>query len=759
MDASRFLDRIKSASWYEDQIVHVEDIPSQIGPTAEPHVPLHPTLQNALAKNGLWPLYTHQAEALDALRDGCNVVVATPAASGKSLCYNVAVLDSLLVDRSARAIYIYPTKALAQDQLKALRELGKGLPLQAEIFDGDTPHAVRPSVKRTGQVVLTNPDMLHLGILPNHKTWSRLLRGLRYVVVDEAHLYRGVFGSHVANVLRRLRRICRLYGASPQFVLCSATISNPGELAQNLTGLPFTVIAEGGAPRGAKRFVFWNPPIVDEAKSKRKSANTEASTLFSELVSQRIRTITFVRTRRVAELVYIYAKGLLEAKAPHMANRISPYRASYLPEDRRRIEQALFNGELMGVATTNALELGIDVGTLDATVITGYPGSISSTWQQAGRSGRRMEQSLSILVGKDNPLDQYLMNHPEAFFGKPVENALISTENRHIMDPQLLCAAYEAPLTTEDGSIFGPSFFPRLEALESRGLLRRAAGKWHITAALTYPAEMVNIRSTSPHSYLVVEQGTGALLESVEESSALFQLHPGAIYLHQGEPYLVETLDLESRTAYVSPSDAPYYTQTRDFTDIKVRSILMSRTIGEVEVFLGEVEVTTQVVGFKMKKPVTEEVIGEDVLDLPIQRFDTVAFWFDIPKWLLDRTRRSRLDLTGGLHAAEHAAIGVLPLFALCDRNDIGGVSTSLHLDTGKPQVFIYDGHPGGIGIAEMGYQVIEELWETTLRAVAECPCMSGCPSCIQSPKCGNNNHPLDKQVAVDILGALCAES
>lgn len=759
MDASRFLDRVKSASWYEDQIVHVEDIPSQIGPTAEPHVPLHPTLQNALAKNGLWPLYTHQAEALELLRDGFNVVVATPSASGKSLCYNVAVLDSLLVDRSARAIYIYPTKALAQDQLKALRELGKELPFQADIFDGDTPHAVRPSVKRTAQVVLTNPDMLHQGILPNHKTWFRLLRGLRYVVVDEAHLYRGVFGSHVANVLRRLRRICRVYGASPQFVLCSATISNPGELAQNLTGLPFTVIAKSGAPRGAKRFVFWNPPIVDEAKSKRKSANIEASTLFSELVSQRIRTITFVRTRRVAELVYIYAKGLLEAKAPHMADRISPYRASYLPEDRRRIEQALFNGELMGVATTNALELGIDVGTLDATVITGYPGSISSTWQQAGRSGRRMEQSLSILVGKDNPLDQYLMNHPEAFFGKPVENALISTENRHIMDPQLLCAAYEVPLTTEDGSTFGPSFSPRLEALESRGLLRRAAGKWHITTVLTYPAEMVNIRSTSPHSYLVVEQGTGALLESVEESSAFFQLHPGAVYLHQGEPYMVESLDLESRTAYVSPSDAPYYTQTRDSTDIRVRSILRSRIIGEVEISLGEVEVTTQVLGFKKKKPGTEEVIGEEVLYLPIQRFDTVAFWFDTPKWLLDRTRRSRQDLAGGLHAAEHAAIGVLPLFALCDRNDIGGVSTPLHPDTGKPQVFIYDGHPGGIGIAEMGYSAIEELWGTTLKAVDECPCMRGCPSCIQSPKCGNNNHPLDKQFAVDILGALCAES
>ena len=759
MDASRFLDRIKSVSWYEDQIVHVEDIPPLDGVTSEPHFPLHPSLQSSLAKNALWPLYSHQTEALGTLREGNNVVVATPAASGKSLCYNVAVLDSLLVDRSTRAVYIYPTKALAQDQLKALRALGKGLPFQAEIFDGDTPQETRPSIKRSAQVVLTNPDMLHQGILPNHKTWSRLVRGLKYVVVDEAHLYRGVFGSHVANVLRRLRRVCRTYGSFPQFVLCSATISNPGELAQNLTGLPFTVITEGGAPRGAKRFVFWNPPIVDEAKSKRKSSNSEASALFSELVSQNIRTITFVRTRRVAELIYIYTRNQLEAKAPKMAGRIRPYRASYLPEDRRRIERALFNGELMGVSTTNALELGIDVGSLDATVITGYPGSISSTWQQAGRSGRRKEQSLSILVGKDNPLDQYLMNHPEAFFGRPVENALISTENRHIMDPQLLCAAYESPLTPEDETIFGPSMFSRLEVLENRGLLNRVNDSWYITTALTYPAGMVNIRSTSPHSYLVVDQDTGAILESVEEASAFFQLHPGAVYLHRGEPYLVETLDLQSRTAYVRQSDATYYTQERDFTDIRVRSIRQSRTLGGVEIFVGEVEVTTQVLGFKKKKPYTEEVIGEEILDLPDQRFETVALWFDIPKWLLDRVQRSRQDLAGGLHAAEHAAIGVLPLFALCDRNDIGGVSTPLHPDTGKPQVFIYDGHPGGIGISELGFRVIEDLWATTLRAVAECPCIIGCPSCIQSPKCGNNNHPLDKQVAVDILGALCAES
>ena len=759
MDASSFLVHIKEVPWYDSQLVHVETIPPRQASSGTLRDTIHPGLQRAIENRGLWPLYSHQAEAVNTLKEGGNVIVATPAASGKSLCCHLTSLDCILTDPTARALYIYPTKALAQDQLRGLRELGDGLAFQAAIFDGDTPFRERASIKRSTQLLLTNPDMLHLGILPNHKTWSRLLRGLRYVVLDEAHVYRGVFGSHVANVVRRLRRICQIYGSSPQFILCSATIANPEELAHQLTGLSFKVVDRDGAPYGGKQFAFWNPPLVDEARSTRRSSNTEAANLLSDLVSRDIRTITFVRTRRVAELVYLYARRQLEEKRPELAGRISPYRAGYSPEDRRRIERALFGGELVGVTTTNALELGIDVGSLDASVMTGYPGSVCSTWQQAGRSGRRREESLSILVGQDNPLDQYFMKHPETFFGKPVENALISPENPYIIQPHLLCAAYESYLTPEDEALFGPSFAEHIESLEQKGLLWNAGGRWHITTAVSYPAEAVNIRSTSPHIYLVVEKDSGVILETLDEASAFHQVHPGAVYLHQGEPYLVNHLDLDTRTAYVQPNNGDYYTQAKDETDIRILCIRKSKEAGGVKVYLGDVDVTTQVLGFKKKVPFTEAVIGEEYLDLPPRRFNTVALWFDIPEHMLDRAREARLDFAGGLHATEHAAIGVLPLFALCDRNDIGGVSTPLHPDTGKPQVFIYDGHSGGIGISERGYQIIEELWKATLQAVSECPCSGGCPSCIQSPKCGNNNHPLDKQVATAMLKELCTEN
>ena len=756
MDVSGFLDQLKKANWYKDQIAHVERIPPREASAGNLDSPLHHDLQQAVERRGLWPLYSHQAEAVNALKAGENVMVATPAASGKSLCYNLTVLDSILSDPATRAVYIYPTKALAQDQLKALRELGEGLPLQAAIFDGDTPRDERTYIRRSARILLTNPDMLHLGILPNHKNWARFLQGLKYIVLDEAHVYRGVFGSHVANLLRRLRRICRAHGSSPQFILCSATIANPGELARQLTGLSFKVIDEDGAPYGGKQFAFWNPPVIDEAKSARRSPNTEAAALFSELVTRHIRAITFVRTRRVAELVHLYSRGQLQERQPALAGRISPYRASYLPEDRRRIERALFNGDLMGVVATNALELGIDVGTLDATVITGYPGSIASTWQQAGRSGRRNEESLSILVGQNNPLDQYFMNHPDTFFGRPVEQALISPENPYVIQPHLLCAAYELPITPQDEELFGSSLREHMENLEMRGMVRRSGERWYITTVVSYPADTFGIRSTSPHNYLVVDRRSGAILETVEEASAFHQLHPGAVYLHQGEAYLVSRLDLAARTAQVEPSNGAYYTQVKDITDIRILNIRQSKDAGSVKAYLGDVEVTNHVLGFKKMKHLTEEVLEEDYLDLPPRRFNTVALWFDIPPGFLEDAKRARLDLAGGLHAAEHAAIGVLPLFALCDRNDIGGVSTPYHPDTGMPQVFIYDGHPGGIGISERGYRIIDDLWDTTLQVISDCRCSDGCPSCIQSPKCGNNNYPLDKQVAVIMLRALC---
>ena len=752
MDVSGFLEQLTGSHLYEGQIVHVEDIPPREARDGALIYSLDDRVAQALEKAGMWPLYSHQAEAVNHLAAAGNVIVSTPAASGKSLCYQIPVLEALLADPSSRALFLHPTKALTQDQLKSIRNLADGLPVKSAVFDGDTPHDERAAVRRSAHIILTNPDMLHLGILPNHRNWARFFRGLKYVVLDEAHVYRGVFGSHLANLFRRLRRVCQIYGSSPQFILCSATIANPYELASDLAGLDFEVVDEDGAPSGGRRFAFWNPPFIDGVSSARRSANMEAATLFSRLIARKVRTLTFVRTRRQAELVYLYAREQLEAVEKGLGKMISPYRATYLPEDRRRIEADLLNGRLLGLSSTNALELGIDVGSLDATVITGYPGSIASTWQQAGRSGRRGEEAFSALVGRANPLDQYLMNHPEFFFGKPVEHALISPDNPYIIGPHLLCAAYEAPLADADSQFFGSSFKAHVDNLASQGFLRESRGKWHVSPDMPYPAELVDIRSTSQQQYRVVEEDSGVILETVDETSAYFQLHPGAVYLHQGEAFGVTELDLETEAAYVSRADSTYYTQSKDTTDITIHGIRSSRFAGGVHVYWGDVEVTTRVTGYQKRRPLTEEVLGEEWLDLPPRVFNTVALWFDIPDEFLDEVDEKKLDLAGSLHAAEHAMIGVLPLFALCDRNDIGGVSTPMHPDTRQPQVFIYDGHPGGIGIAEMGYQMIGQLWNATLGVVEQCPCDDGCPSCIQSPKCGNNNYPLDKEGARRLL-------
>ncbi len=707
------------------------------------------------------PLYTHQAEAVNAARRGDNVMVATSSASGKTLCYNVPVLEAMLTESGSRALYLFPTKALAQDQLRGLQELACPhlFPMgEFATFDGDTPQMERAEIRQRARIILTNPDMLHIGILPNHHQWSRLWRHLKYVVVDEAHIYRGVFGSHVAGVLRRLRRLCHYYGAKPQFIGCSATIANPGEHVEKLAGLPFQVVDNDGSPHGGKEFVFWNPPIIDEEKSVRRSANTEAMNLLTELVSGDIRSLTFARTRRLTELIYNYSRQRLAEVNPVLAQRIKPYRAGYLPQERRQIEQELFNGQLLGVVATTALELGIDIGDLEATVLTGYPGSIASTWQQAGRSGRGKDESLSFLIGLDNPLDQYFMRHPDYFFQKNFEHALVNPDNPYILRAHLLCAAWELPLSDEDENYFGTSLAQERAELEKQGLLRERRRKWYPVPTIAYPAQSINIRSTSGENFVVIDTSTDALLETVEASVAIFQVHPGAIYLHQGESYLVSGLDLASRTAYAAPTAVPYYTQTKEITDLRILKQTHDKSCGPVKIYLGEVEVSTTVVGFKKKMQFTEEVIGEETLELPPQRFPTIALWFDLPAKAITRLERAQLDFAGGLHAVEHAAIAILPLFALCDRNDIGGVSTSFHPDTGSAQIFIYDAHPGGIGIAEKGFDLVAELWQATLKAITECPCQEGCPSCIQSPKCGNNNKPLDKKAGRILLEGLLEE-
>ena len=753
MDSSAFLGHLKGLPWYRDQLVYREQVPSRMASPGSLEAPLSERLQRSLESAAVGFLYSHQTEAINALARGENVIVATPAASGKSLCYHLPVLQAILEDRASRALYIYPTKTLAQDQSNTLSALmPDGRRIRHGIFDGDTLSEDRADVRRHSQILLTNPDMLHVGILPNHRAWYQLLRGLRYVVIDEAHVYSGVFGSHVANVIRRLRRICRRLGSDPQFVLSSATIANPGEHAERLVGLPFHVVQEDGSPYGGKDFVFWNPPMIDIAKGSRRSTNSEATLIFAELLRRHVRTMTFVRSRRLAELLYVYVRDQLKESNPTIAKRVAPYRASYLPDDRRRIERDLFEGRLLGLTTTNAMELGIDVGDLDATILTGYPGSIASAWQQAGRSGRRGERSLSVLVARDDPLDQYLMRHPETFFGKTHESARTSPANPYILKPHLLCAAYEAPLTMQDTEFFGPDLLWYADELVEQGFLHTRQGRWHLVPEQRYPAQDVNIRSASSRFYTLVEKDSGVILETVEEMTAFQQLHPGAVYLHQGEPYLVAELDLESQTAYAAITDAPYYTQVQDFTETRVLKVFKSKPAGKTTVYLGEVSVSTHVVGFKRKAHYTEEVLGEEDVSLPTQSYETVALWFDVPKATLDNIYSERLDLAGGLHATEHAAIGMLPLFALCDRNDIGGISTPLHPDTGRPQVFIHDGHPGGVGVAEHGFEVIEDLWRATLDVISECPCESGCPGCIQSPKCGSNNQPLDKNVAGLVL-------
>jgi DEAD/DEAH box helicase domain-containing protein len=754
MDVAEFVNYLKATAEMAGQIAHLEPIPPRDAVFGELQQSLDSRLENCLRAHKLWPLYSHQSQAINSAIRGDNVFIATPAASGKSLAYYVPLLETLLTDAKATALYLAPTKALAQDQKKHIIDLftpdiiTRG---DFDTFDGDTLGADRAAIRRDARFILSNPDMLHVGILPNHQNWRRFLANLKYIVIDEAHYYRGIFGSHLGLVIRRLRRICARYGSKPQFVLASATIGNPREFAELLTGLDFTVVDQDGSPYGGKDFIFWNPPLTDPAKSARRSASAEATSLFAELIAHDVRTLVFARTRRLAEVIYVHAKDRLSKLAPEKVGRIKPYRAGYLPEDRRKIEKELFGGRLDGAVATSALELGVDIGSLDATVLTGYPGSTASVWQQAGRSGRRLQRSLSVLIARNDPLDQYFMRHPDFFFGKPGDAALLNPENRYIAGAHLLCAAWEIPLSISDQRYFGISFGEQLADLICRGLLKERRGHYYLAADLNYPAQEVSIRGMSGSEYNVVDGSTGALLEVLDSSTALFQLYPGAIYLHQGESYFIRSLDTDTRVARAEITDSTYYTETKDITELEIKKTLRSIFIRGTAVHLGEVEVTVTVIGFKRKAQFTEEVLGEEPLSLPPQRFETVALWFEVPESLTQKIT-GNLDLAGGLHAVEHAAIGILPLYALCDRNDIGGLSTPLHPDTGAATIFIYDAHAGGVGIAEKGFEIMVQLWEATLKTIEECPCESGCPACIHSPKCGNNNEPLDKSAAQALL-------
>ncbi len=761
---SQVIAQLKQQPAYRGQIVHVERLPARRARYGRLNAPLPRALSAALQANGAQRLYSHQAQAINAVRAGKHVILTTPTASGKSLAYHLPVLEAILADVRARALYLFPTKALAQDQLRALQALTQSAARNIHFapYDGDTPPNERAAHRRQAHIVLTNPDMLHLGILPHHGLWANFFRHLRFVVIDEAHVYRGVFGSHVAAVLRRLRRICAFYGAQPVFILCTATIANPGEHAQRLTGLDMQVISDDGSPQGAKTFLLWNPPFIDRARSVRRSANTEAARLTAALVQAGLRTITFARTRRAAEVILRHARQTLAQESPQLASLVKSYRGGYRPEERRQIERELFRGQLLGVTATSALELGIDVGQLDAAVIAGYPGTIASTWQQAGRAGRGARESLAVLVARDGPLDQYFMRHAAGLFGRPHERAMVAPDNVYVLEKHLPCAARELPLSAKAEALFGAGFIPAMMRLEEQAALVYDAhqDRWRYPHD-DYPAGRVNLRSIAGERFALRDESrNGQLLEEIEASSALFRVHPGAIYLHQGESYRVTRLDLTHRQALLKPVEADYTTQPRQINDLRVVRSFRHRHLGLATAFLGAVRVTQQVVGYTCHGQFDETEAGaaEIVpLNLPAQAYDTLAFWFDVPPEVSRQAMRRRGDLEGGLHAVEHATVGLLPLFAMCDRLDVDGVSTPRHADTGRAQVFVYDAYPGGVGIAEQGFALLPELLQVTAKTVRDCPCQDGCPSCIQSPHCGRNNDPLDKAAAALILGALCA--
>ncbi|TCJ16886.1 DEAD/DEAH box helicase [Rubrobacter taiwanensis] len=706
--------------------------------------PLHPQLKEALENLGVRRLYAHQREAIELVRGGQNVMVATATASGKSLCYKIPAFENALRRPADRAVFLYPTKALAQDQLGKIERLGlRGV--RAATYDGDTPQALRADVRRRANIVLTNPDMLNVGILPNHEGWADFLRNLKLVAVDEAHVLRGIFGSHVAAVLRRLRRVANIHGSDPTFVLTSATIANPAELAEGLVGEPFALVDRDGASAGERRVVFRNPPLLDRESGKRRSLLTEGAHVFAALVSQGVRTLAFAKSRKGAELIYRYAADRL---GPELARRISPYRAGYTVRERREIEGRLFRGELLGVVSTNALELGVDVGSLDAVVCCGYPGSVASIWQQWGRAGRGRNPALAVYIAGEDALDQYLYENPQRVLGRRVEAARVTLQNPYILAPHLLAAAHEAPLEEEDGRYFGPEYGRFKEELVGGGALVESGGRAHY-AGSSSPAQNISLRSASSETVLVADE-EGEVIGTSEKARALKELHPGATYLHRGRAYEVEELDLPLRRALARRVANRFYTQPRVETDVEVLRGLMSRKLaGGAELHWGRVRVTDAVTFYKKIRVSDGRVAGIFPLDLPDVTFDTQALWITLPP---PPGRPSFQSFGGALHAAEHGAIGLLPLYAMCDRADIGGLSTPLHRQTGLPTIFVYDGYPGGAGITQRGYEVFEELAGETLRTISGCPCESGCPSCIQSPKCGNWNEPLSKGGAIRLL-------
>jgi len=724
--------------------------------TKEPGAPLYGTIDHILpdviegylSKNHI-RLYSHQCNTINACAAGDNIILTTPTASGKTLAFNIPVLERLATDCKARAIYIYPTKALANDQLLSLDKIVEytGIDAKPAIYDGDTPQSKRAAIREHARVILTNPHELHR-ILPWHTKWRDLFSSLTFIIIDEAHRYRGVFGSHVAFLIRRFLRICRHYGSNPQVILSSATLANPDTFAAKLAGRSFIHIGTDGSPSGRKHTILFNPFYDGVAE---RSNPHETKDLLLSCVRADLQTLCFTGSRKMTELIALWAREDAKRISERLAETIAAYRAGYLPEERRVLEHSLKQGQMKGLVSTNALELGIDVGSLDAVIISGYPGTMMSTRQQAGRAGRNGKESVAILVARQDPLDQFFMRHPDEFFSRPSEHIIIDTENPYIVSGHILCAAAELPLHPgTDGEFFGTSFPDLTRDLVAAGLLRETA-RGIIYTGRGRATDAVRLDGLSSESFRVICDGR--LLETMDRAQAFREAHKGAILLHQGQTYLVKEMDLSSHIIRVAETDVDYYTQPLRDVELAILETLRKQTINGAECFFGDVEVTERYTGFKIKRKDT--IIAVEPLDLPPLTFRTKALWLTMTQETCRKISDFNLDLAGGLHGAEHAIIAMMPLFVMCDRWDIGGLSSPVFGEKGEPVIFVYDGFEGGIGLTEKAFDLLQDLLTSSCALVKDCVCEEGCPSCIYSPKCGNDNQPLDKEASVRILLSL----
>ncbi len=743
------------------RLTHLERLPGRAGRPAPWPSWVPGELIAAFARSGVTQPWAHQAAAAGHARDGRNVIIATGTASGKSLGYLLPALTA--VRTGGTALYIAPTRALAADQLRLVRSLGLD-GVRAAVVDGDTPPADRARARAQASYLLTTPDMLHHALLPGHARWDGFWRRLRYVIVDECHGYRGVFGSHVAQVLRRLRRVAAQHAGpaagAPVFLLASATISEPGRCAELLTGLPAEEVTDDAAPHGELTFGLWEPPLTalrgEAGAPVRRTAQAEAAGLLTDLVAGQLRALAFVRSRRGAEALALTTRRLLEqAGAGELAGQIAAYRSGYLADDRRSLEEALRSGRLAGLATTSALELGVSFAGLDAVLIVGWPGTRAAVWQQAGRAGRGGRDAAAVLIARDDPLDTYLVHHPQALLGQPVEATVLDPANPYVLAPHLCAAAAELPLTEPDLDLFGPAARPVAAGLCRDGLLRRRGERWCWTRRGR--AAATGLRGTGASPVKIVEEATGRLVGTVDEPSAHILAHAGAVYPHQGEMYLVRELDLDCGVALVEPGDPGYSTSARQLTGVEIARELRGEAWGPAGVHFGDVQVTRQVVSYIRRHAETGLPLGEEPLDLPARTLPTRAVWWTIGPQQRAALAAAGVEVAGAAHAAEHASIGLLPLVAACDRMDVGGVSADLHPATGRLTVFVYDGHEGGAGFAERGFAAARQWLSATAEAIACCECADGCPSCVQSPKCGNGNQPLSKPGAVLLLRELLA--